>query len=140
METYLRLMIVDDDVDDRTLFVQSVKEIDETIECIVAKDGQEALKLLSQPLFELPNFIFLDLRMPRIGGKRCLIELKKDERLKNIPVVIYTTSREVKESQELKELGAVHFISKPGSPDEIYYVVSFVLDELRHFVRNDSLS
>jgi CheY-like chemotaxis protein len=140
METYLRLMIVDDDADDRMLFVQSVKEIDETIECIVAKDGQEALKLLSQPLFELPNFIFLDLRMPRVGGKRCLIELKKDERLKNIPVVIYTTSREVKESQELKELGAVHFISKPGSPDEIYYVVSFVLDELRHFERNDSLS
>jgi CheY-like chemotaxis protein len=140
METYLRLMIVDDDADDRTLFVQSVKEIDETIECIVAKDGQEALKLLSQPLFELPNFIFLDLRMPRVGGKKCLIELKKDERLKNIPVVIYTTSREVKESQELKELGAVHFISKPGSPDEIYYVVSFVLDELRHFERNDSLS
>jgi CheY-like chemotaxis protein len=140
METYLRLMIVDDDADDRMLFVQSVKEIDETIECIVAKDGQEALKLLSQPQFELPNFIFLDLRMPRVGGKRCLIELKKDERLKNIPVVIYTTSREVKESQELKELGAVHFISKPGSPDEIYYVVSFVLDELRHFERNDSLS
>ena len=140
MESYLRLMIVDDDADDRTLFVQSVKEIDETIECIVAKDGQEALKLLSQPLSKLPNFIFLDLRMPRVGGKRCLIELKKDERLKNIPVVIYTTSREVKESQELKELGAVHFISKPGSPDEIYYVVSFVLDELRHFERNDSLS
>jgi CheY-like chemotaxis protein len=133
-------MIVDDDADDRTLFVQSVKEIDETIECIVAKDGQEALKLLSQPLSKLPNFIFLDLRMPRVGGKKCLIELKKDEKLKNIPVVIYTTSRELKESQELKELGAVHFISKPGSPDEIYYVVSFVLDELRHFERNDSLS
>jgi CheY-like chemotaxis protein len=140
MESYLRLMIVDDDADDRTLFVQSVKEIDETIECIVAKDGQEALKLLSQPLSKLPNFIFLDLRMPRVGGKKCLIELKKDEKLKNIPVVIYTTSRELKESQELKELGAVHFISKPGSPDEIYYVVSFVLDELRHFERNDSLS
>jgi CheY-like chemotaxis protein len=140
METYLRLMIVDDDADDRTLFVQSVKEIDDKIECIVAKDGQEALKLLSQPLFELPNFIFLDLRMPRFDGRKCLIELKKDERLKNIPIIIYTTSREVNESKELKDLGAVHFMSKPNSPDEIYYVMSFVLEELLYSTGKNSPS
>jgi CheY-like chemotaxis protein len=140
METYLRLMIVDDDADDRTLFVQSVKEIDDKIECVTAKDGQEALKLLSQPLFELPNFIFLDLRMPRFDGRKCLIELKKDERLKNIPIIIYTTSREVNESKELKDLGAVHFMSKPNSPDEIYYVVSFVLEELLYSTGKNSPS
>jgi response regulator RpfG family c-di-GMP phosphodiesterase len=58
-----------------------------------------------------------------------LLQIKGDERLKSIPVIVYTTSKDVEESKELQELGAVHFISKPSDPDEIYYVVSFVLEE-----------
>jgi len=85
--------------------------------------------ILRKPGSKLPHFIFLDLRMPRYNGKKCLQEIKKDERLKHIPVIIYSTSREVEESQELKAMGAVHFISKPSNPDEIYYLVSFVLEE-----------
>lgn len=129
IEPYMRLLIVDDDADDRKLFIEAVKEIDEAIECISAKDGKHALELLSSTLNPLPDFIFLDLKMPRFNGKKCLIEIKKDERLKKIPVIIYTTSKEVSESKELKEMGAVHFISKPTNADEIYYLISFVLDE-----------
>lgn len=125
----MRFFIVDDDADDRNLFIEAVKEVDATIECICANNGEQALALLTDPENLLPDFIFLDLRMPRIDGKKCLFEIKKNERLKHIPVVIFTTSRDVEESTVLKEMGAFHFISKPNNPDEIYYLISFVLDE-----------
>lgn len=129
MKNNISILIADDDQDDRELFIEAVKEIDEQITCITAKDGQHALELLKNSLHPLPDFIFLDIRMPRFNGKKCLIEIKKDERLKHIPVIIYTTSREVTESVELKEMGAVHFISKPSNPEELYYLISFALEE-----------
>ena len=125
----MSFFIVDDDVDDRNLFIEAVKEVDAGIECISANNGEQALALLTNPESALPDFIFLDLRMPRIDGKKCLVEIKKNERLKHIPVVIYTTSRDVDESKDLKELGAFYFISKPNNPEEIFYLISFVLDE-----------
>ena len=129
MKKNLRLLIVDDDADDRMFFIDAVQEIDETIQCVVAKDGLHALELLTDPAVELPDIIFLDLRMPRFNGKRCLVEIKASDRLKNIPVFIYTTSTDVKESTELKNLGATHFISKPHSPEDVYYIISVVLEE-----------
>ncbi|MGZ5134154.1 MAG: response regulator [Flavitalea sp.] len=128
MKDGISLLIVDDDADDRNLFIETVKEVDENIKCFTADDGQQALDLLKNSS-SLPDFIFLDLRMPRISGKKCLFEIKKDERLKPIPVIIYTTSNEVEESKALIEMGAVYFISKPSSPGELYYLVSFVLEE-----------
>lgn len=129
MADRIRVLIVDDDADDRKLFIDAVREVNRHIECITASDGQQALEVLRKAGSTLPDFIFLDLRMPRYNGKRCLQEIKKDENLKHIPVIIYSTSREVEESQELKAMGAVYFISKPSNPDEIYYLVSFVLEE-----------
>lgn len=128
MKEHASILIVDDDADDRLLFADAVREIDERIECIAAKDGLQALELLHR-MDPLPDMIFLDLRMPRFNGKRCLLEIKKDAHLKHIPVIIYTTSREVEESKELKEMGAVYFISKPNNPEEIYFLLSCALEE-----------
>lgn len=127
--TGVKILLVDDDADDRKYFKEAVREIDTTIECATAKDGQQALELLRNEAYSLPDYIFLDLRMPRYNGKQCLLQLKADARLKDIPVIIYTTSKEVVESIELQSLGAVHFISKPSDPEEIYYVLSLVLEE-----------
>jgi DNA-binding NtrC family response regulator len=130
MEKNMKLLIVDDDADDRMLFIEAVKEVDENIECMTANDGQLALELLKNAAEDLlPDLIFLDISMPRLSGKKCLSEIKKDERLKDIPVIIYTTSKNVEESKELIEMGAYHFISKPSNAEEIYYLVSFALEE-----------
>jgi DNA-binding NtrC family response regulator len=129
MKKKLSLLIVDDDPDDRAFFIEAAKEIDENIDCMTANDGQKALDLLRNSLAFLPDLIFLDIRMPLLNGKKCLLEIKKDERLKHIPVIIYTTSKVVEESIELKKMGAVHFISKPANADEIYYLLSVMLEE-----------
>ena len=132
METNTRsrkILLIDDDADDRKYFIEAVKEIDAGIQCVTAKDGEQALALLQQPGLTLPNFIFLDLRMPRVNGRQCLLQIKANERLKAIPVIIYTTSKEVQEAEDLQNIGAVHFITKPSDPNEIYYVLSLVLEE-----------
>jgi CheY-like chemotaxis protein len=125
----MTILLVDDDEDDRNLFFDAAKEVDEAIVCVGTRNGREALTYLRDPGNTLPDFIFLDLRMPGLSGQQCLEEIKKDVRLMDIPVMIYTTSRNVRESIELKKLGAAHFMSKPISPDDVYYMISFVLGE-----------
>jgi len=137
MEKSITILIVDDDEDDQKLFIESVKEVDENIKCVTASDGQEALRLLKDERKGLlPDYIFLDLRMPRISGKQCLEEIRKEKRLRQIPVFIYTTSTDVGDSIDLKKDGAVHFISKPANSDEIYYILSAVLCEKWDQVEN----
>ena len=123
-----RILLVDDDADDRKYFLEAVKEIDPTIEVSTAKDGKQALAILALDNGTLPHYIFLDLRMPKVNGKQFLVEVKMSERLKGIPVIIYTTSREVEETNEMLSVGAVHFVSKPSDPEEIYYILSQVLE------------
>ena len=123
-----KILLMEDDADDRKYFIEALQEIDSSIECVTAKDGQQGLEILQDTACSLPDLIFLDLRMPRYNGKTCLLKIKADERLKAIPVIVYTTSREVQDSEEMQRLGAVHFISKPNNPDEIYYVLSLALE------------
>jgi CheY-like chemotaxis protein len=125
----MTILLVDDDEDDRKLFFEAIGEVDKEIGCIAAIDGREALRYLNDVTNPLPDFIFLDLRMPGLSGQQCLEEIKKDMRLESIPVIVYTTSRDVRESEALKKLGAAHFMSKPVSPDDVYYMVYFVLGE-----------
>jgi DNA-binding response OmpR family regulator len=125
-----RILIVDDDEDDRELFCDTVAKIDSTIDCFQAKDGEEALTFLKKlTKTNLPDFIFLDLNMPRINGKQCLIELKKSKPLSEIPVIIYTSSKWDKDKMETRMLGAAHFITKPRLLADLYKAISFVLEE-----------
>ena len=125
----MTILLIDDDEDDRKLFFEATAEYDDTIKYVAAADAQEALLYLNDASNTLPDFIFLDLRMPGLSGEQCLMEIKKNSRLASIPVIIYTTSRDEKESVRLKGLGAAHFMSKPVYPDDVYYMVSFVLGE-----------
>jgi CheY-like chemotaxis protein len=129
MKENILIFIADDDEDDRRLFIESAREVDERIDFVTASDGQEAMRLLKDDRNMLPDYIFLDIRMPRINGKQCLEEIRKDKNLCNIPVFIYTTSKNVIDSVDLKKMGAVHFISKPSDPSDIYYILSVMLDE-----------
>ena len=124
----MNILLVDDDEDDRKLFFEATKEVDALITCIAAINGEEALLYLKDVKNPLPDFIFMDLRMPGITGKKCLEEIKKDPRLNPVPVIVYTTSKDVKEAIELKKMGATHFMSKPVFPDDVYYMISSVLE------------
>ena len=108
----MTILYADDDVDDRDLVMEALREIDPSISCITATDGREVIGLLEHHL-PLPDYIMLDINMPAMNGKECLTVLKQNERLKNIPVVIYSTTSDQREIDEYLALGALTFIRKP---------------------------
>ena len=132
-----KIFLVEDDADDRKYFSDALAEIDSSVECVTARDGQEALDILNNPALSLPDYIFLDLRMPKINGRQFLLQIKKQPLLKHIPVIVYTTSTEVQEAEELSQLGAVRFITKPANTEEIFYVISQVLEEQGSAAKKD---
>jgi CheY-like chemotaxis protein len=115
MKKFKTFFIADDDPDDVDFFIEAVNKVDGSIQCYSAGDGEEALQKLKKTLQELPDLIFLDLNMPRINGKQCLIEIKRTEKLSDIPVIIYTTSSLQKDEEETKKLGASYFLTKPSN-------------------------
>ena len=70
------------------------------------------------------DFILMDLNMPIMNGKQCLIEIKKNPRLASIPIIIYTTSSYQRDIEELKQLGAAHFLIKPANIDNLVKILS----------------
>ncbi len=120
------LLIVDDDPDDIQLFCEAVTEISKTFHCFSAGNGEEALQLLNVTIVK-PDFIFLDLNMPRMSGKQCLIQLKNNPQFANIPVIIYSTSKIEKDIEDSLRLGAVSFITKPNKFEELVKAISDIL-------------
>ena|ERR1043165_7748190 len=129
MKKHLTLLIVDDDQDDRDLFLEAVKQINPSFKCLGISNGEEALAMLKGHHAVLPDFIFLDLNMPRMNGRQFFAEMKRDARLSNIPIIIYSTSRRQEDVAELKRYGALGFITKPKTFDEICHVISEVLSQ-----------
>ena len=123
------LLIVDDDPDDRELFFEAVKEINPLNKCLEATNGEEALALLRAKNVACPDLIFLDLNMPRMGGREFFNEMKKDKNFAHIPIVIYSTSKRTEDVGEMKRLGALTFITKPKTFEEICSVVSSVIQQ-----------
>lgn len=105
-------LIVDDDADDQELFSAAMEETTlGNYTCIFAGDGAEAIALLKNN--PTPDYIFLDLNMPRLNGLQCLTEMRKQEELQEVPIAIYSTSTDESSRSKAMGLGATAFISKP---------------------------
>ena len=121
-------LLVDDDMDDTFVFGEVLKEVDPAIGFKTAGNGQEALEKLLADETPLPDVIFMDLNMPRMDGKQCLMELKNNERLRHIPVMMYTTSSRSADIEESMQLGAICFITKPADFKELKNILSIIAD------------
>jgi DNA-binding NtrC family response regulator len=110
----LNILLVDDDIDDRELFVEALHSIDghSQVETLDQSEGLVDALLSMDPL---PHFLFLDLNMPRKSGKECLKEIRRHDSLRKVKIVIYTTSINPKDVTETYQLGAFCFFQKPNS-------------------------
>ena len=130
MKTPATVFLIDDDADDREIFALAMAEIDPSYKCVTAKNGVEALETLN--LGELkPDCIFLDLNMPRMNGKLCLEEIKKQSRLQQIPIVIYTTSSGTRDKEQLLAMGAFAFVTKPPEIDQLISLLKNIFSNLK---------
>jgi CheY-like chemotaxis protein len=121
------IMYVDDDEDDRLIFSEVVQAIKPNLICYLANDGIHALEILND-LVVYPDYIFLDMNMPRFSGTEFLIELRKSRHLKDIAVVMYSTSKTSRDANLCKQLGVIDFLVKPSNLQGVYDQLRKVID------------
>ena len=124
----LRVYLIDDDDDDRMLFCEVVNDVLEAVECVTFSNAQEALQSL-QSSATRPDYIFLDLNMPRLNGRQCLEKIRRLKALSHIPVIIYTTSKLTQDKVVTKSLGADYFITKPSDLNKLRKELEFVFQD-----------
>lgn len=122
----IHVLLADDDEDDRHFFKEAFEEIKIKTQVNTVNDGVELMNLLSNPDTPLPNILFLDLNMPRKGGLDCLAEIKTFSHLKDIPIVIYSTSSSEEDIEETFVRGANVYIKKPSD----FAVLKSILKEV----------
>ena len=130
----LNILLADDDMDDYTFFKTALNELPLTTNLNAVKDGQELMELLNNDTYELPNVLFLDINMPRKNGFECLSEIKRNTRLKELPVIIFSTSNSRDNMSSAFRNGAHVYIHKPGNfmqlKELIYHALPLATDKL----------
>ncbi|MEP6465191.1 MAG: response regulator [Parafilimonas sp.] len=115
METNnFNILLADDDEDDCMFFKEALDELCLPVALNTVGDGVELINLLESNSVHLPQVLFLDLNMPRKTGLECLSEIKQNEKLKKLPVIIYSTSSNPEVMDLLYRKGAQHYIRKPA--------------------------
>jgi CheY-like chemotaxis protein len=119
MQKLKRILLVEDDSKDIELTLTALAEHKLANEVAVARDGVEALDYLyrrgsfAQRPAGNPVVIMLDLKMPRLDGMQVLRQLKADEQMRVIPVVVLTSSRELLDLEQCYRLGVNAYVVKP---------------------------
>ena len=119
------ILIVEDNPDDELLMLRALKKNNIVNEIVVARDGVEALDYLfgsgeytGRDVSAAPQLVLLDLKLPKIDGLEVLKRLRADERTKQIPVVILTSSLEQRDIIKSYDLGANSYVQKPVDFEE----------------------
>ena len=119
MEKFRRILMVEDDPRDVELTLTALEDYNLANEVVVCRDGQEALDYLysrgkfSDRVNENPAVMLLDLKLPKVDGLEVLQQVKSDERLRMIPVVVLTSSHEEKDMMQSYKLGVNAYVVKP---------------------------
>jgi CheY-like chemotaxis protein len=119
MTTLGRILIVEDDPNDVELTLTALTDYNLANEVVVTRDGQQALDYLyCRGEFNTrstgnPAVMLLDLKLPKVGGLEVLQQIKSDERLKMMPVVVLTSSNEEKDMMRSYSLGVNAYVVKP---------------------------
>ncbi|TMA97430.1 MAG: response regulator [Deltaproteobacteria bacterium] len=114
-----RILIVEDDPKDVELTLTALEEYNLANEVVVTRDGEEALDYLycrgnfKMRTSDNPAVLLLDLKLPKVDGLEVLQQIKSDEKLKMIPVVVLTSSREERDMVASYKLGVNAYVVKP---------------------------
>ena len=115
---YNTIFHIDDDQDDIDFFASTVNQLSKAASCFSFTDAALALQKLIMGEM-IPDVIFLDLNMPIINGQEFLVKLKATKLLRDIPVIILSTSSDSYTKAELKADGALDFLTKPSGLKEL---------------------
>ena len=126
----LCVLLVEDNPGDQRLVKEALRENDLQCELHIAEDGVLALQFLRREGkyqdAPRPDLILLDLNLPKISGREVLGELKAEEGLKSIPVVVMTTSQADEDISKVYGLNGNCFVTKPVDLDEFLHLIDVI--------------
>ena len=129
-ESRPHILIVEDNPGDQRLIREAFQDTQRALETAVAKDGVEALDyLFRRGAFAgaaRPDLVLLDLNLPRKSGREVLAEIKSDPDLKNIPVVIFSSSSAPGDVSSAYSLHANCYVTKPADLDELFQTIASI--------------
>ena len=128
-----KILLVEDNTDDVLLTLRALQRANILNEVIVTRDGHEAYEYLAShgkdaecDNTDMPVLVLLDLKMPRMGGLELLERIRSMQKLKFLPVVILTSSKEDQDICESYELGANSYIQKPVDFDQFVQAIKTI--------------
>ena len=128
----LNILLADDDTDDCYFLNEALKELSLPTQLTTVYDGEQLMQLLTKETVELPDVLFVDLNMPRKNGFECLTAIRLNEKLKQLPVIIYSTSFHNKIAEILYKKGATYYISKPSEIVQLKKTVRQIITHIAH--------
>jgi len=124
---HLNVLLADDDMDDCLFFKHALGELPLSAQLTTVHDGEHLMSYLSENSQQLPHVLFLDINMPRKNGLECLFEIKRDPALKNLPVVMFSTSNSWDTINMLFKSGSHVYIHKPSDFAQLKQVIQHAL-------------
>lgn len=120
---YKSILLIDDDLEDAEILFQAIRSLEEKIVCRIDTNPTKALEDLKKAE-NLPDHIFLDLNMPTFSGLEFLQELKKEERLANIKIILYSGHSKEFMDKLCQNFEGVTCIKKPDNYQELVAVLT----------------
>ncbi len=130
MNESIECLLVDDNTSDSQLFDICIHRVGFAVELTKTTTGLEALEKINAADLYTPDFIFLDINLPIMSGKECLIELKKIDRLAKTEIIMCSNSANPRDVEECMNSGAHHFFTKPFDLDAFTYFVKKIFIHL----------
>jgi len=114
MDNKVFVYLVDDDDDDRDFFKEALSEIAIANEI---KEFSNGVDLMSDLLHtsEIPDVAFIDLNMPLMNGEECIADIRAEEKFNDMPIIVYSTTCDEVQKENLKRLGANRYLQKPNT-------------------------
>jgi len=109
-KTITNIVLAEDDIDDQNIFQIALEEIDPLVRVRFVANGRDLLQLLQN---YRPDIVFLDLEMPYKNGLECLLEIRSTPQLRDIPVIVFSSTTKPANIQTAYEMGANLFFIKP---------------------------
>lgn len=123
----LNILLADDDIDDCRFFKEALEALPQITKLTIVHDGDELMKHLLENSERLPHVIFLDINMPRMNGFECLSAIKRNDRTKDLPVIMFSTSGARDKINILFNDGANVYIRKPSNFAQLVQVIHHAL-------------